>query len=112
MQFICFFTPAFLSLLFIYKIDKSKKFEFKYIIYYFNIVLLINLLNSLVLNLVFKNGAYLLDNNSFTNSFILKYFIISIFFSIVISYLYYVIKNKKIEIKFDCLKISKKKVKK
>ena len=110
--FICIFIVPILAVYFFDYIDKKKKNFKNYIFEYSLFLVIINFVILLILTYIFKNNEHLLNMESFTNSFSVKYISISLVLSfvmpIIILYLSiligYMRKNLKVEIYIENMK--------
>lgn len=99
LQFICMFVPAFVMLGITQKIENKKYQAGELIIKYFSFLAIITLINLFFLKFL-GNGDYIMNNESFTNSFALKYMVSSIGIALLISIPYEIIKRN-IDLKID-----------
>lgn len=111
MQFICYFFPAMIAVWMTEIFDK-KNFELKQIIYHFCMyTILINAIIFLILILFFNPESSYLAPVGFSYAFTIKYLGFSLVLSIIIPFIFKIIKNN-INIDIEIEKIEKKNDKK
>ena len=109
MQFICYFFPAIIAV-WITEIFDKKNFELKQILYHFCMyTILINAIIFLILILFFNPEPSYLSPVGFSYAFTLKYLGFSLVLSIIIPFIFKIIKNN-INIDID-IEIEKKETK-
>lgn len=98
--FICIFTPACLATSILNTISKKERKDSSLIFTYFVFLMFITLGTLAIFNIFFDYGYSFVDMNVFTNSFSIRYLLISILQAIIYPFIYEIF-ARTLEIKIE-----------